>query len=83
MMKVSGAPARTAARSASDVFRMSMPTSSQAAASSSVAGQVWQSWAVALERDQVGHGEVAPGRLAAVGVDALSRHCIVAFAIFE
>ena len=35
----------------------------------------------ALERDQIGHGEVAPGRLAAVGVDAPARHCIVAFEI--
>ena len=48
MVKVSDAPARTADKSASDVFSTSMPTASQAAASSSVAGQVWQSVVVPL-----------------------------------
>ena len=83
MVNVSGAPARTARRSASDVFSTSIPTASQAAASSSVAGQVWQSVSFALERDQIGHSQIAPGRPAAVGVDARVIHCIVALAIFE
>ena len=48
IVNVVGAPARTAGRSASEVLSTSIPTTSQAAASSSVAGQVWQSRALPL-----------------------------------
>ena len=48
MMNVSGAPDRTAGRAESEVLSTSIPAAAHASASSSVAGQVWQSVTVPL-----------------------------------